>query len=384
MSDVNPIVTTQPVQERMEAMSHFAGEIGLRLGKYLMTVLGESNYLLGLHPPGDKSRPWIEQIKSAAGSAAQLTQQLITFSCRLQPEAQLVSLHTVVKKLAEQFTSHFQEGMARGDFRIDIQLDPHDALVLVDSDQLENALLRLVKWSHDRLKAGTLKISTCVPADSQETVILTLQDNGERLPSQEVDKLFEPFHQIDPETPDLGLALAYGILRQANGEVCVESDAHSTTMRIKLPIATPETSTAVAAAAPAPKSTVLLVDDEELVRNYLVIALKHMGYEVIAAKDGNEALFHCLQSNVNMDVLLTDLILPGMNGRQLAEQVKKIRPTLKFIFMSGYTENLLGQGRVFLRKPIMPDLLSEALQHVLNSPRDSLSKALSSSELNLK
>ena len=144
----------------MDALSQFAGDIGVRLGKYLMTVLGESNYLLGLHPPGDRSRPWIEQIKSAAGAASQLVQQLITYSCRLPPEMELVSLNAIVKQMAEKFTTLFGNSLARGDFRIDIQLEAHDSLVMVDAQQIETAVLRLLPWTHRRVGVGTLSIRT--------------------------------------------------------------------------------------------------------------------------------------------------------------------------------------------------------------------------------
>ncbi len=323
----------------MEALSHFAGDIGLRLGKYLMTILGESNYLLGLHPPGDKSRPWIEQIKSAAGAASQLVQQLITFSCRLPPEVELISLNNIVRHMAEQFTLHFGNSLARGDFRIEIQLEAEKALVLVDASQFENAVLRLLKWVHARVGVGTLTIRT---TSQHDKVRLSLIDNGPVLREDERVKLFEPFHDVDQENADLGLALAYGIIRQAQGTILLSSSSSGTELSIDLPQAQTEPTKAVIVPASA-KQTILVVDDEDLVRNYLVIALQHLGYDVIAVKDGNEALSQCQQSNVNIDVLLTDMVLPGMNGRQLAEQAKKVRPTLKLVFMSGYTENLLGE-----------------------------------------
>jgi CheY-like chemotaxis protein len=345
-----------------------------------MTVLGESNYLLSLHPPGDKSRPWIEQIKSAAGAASQLVQQLITFSCRLSPEAQLINLNTLVKQMAEQFTTLFGNSLARGDFKIDIQLQANNALVLVDALQFEAAVLRLLKWIHTRVGVGTLTVRT---SDEADRIRLSLTDDGPELQPMEKAKLFEPFHEIDPETADLGLALAYGIIRQAQGTIILNSDSNGTELSIDLPLAQTQVSNPTASKI-AGKPTILVVDDEDLVRNYLVIALQRLGFEVIAVKDSNEALFLCLQSKVNIDVVLTDLVLPGMNGRQLADQAKRIRPTLRFVFMSGYTENLLGEGRVFLRKPVTPEQLDRALRHVLSKAGDTLTKALSSADVQLK
>ncbi len=372
--------TTKPALPDHDALSELSGDIGLRLGRYLMTVLGESNYLLGLHPPGDRSRPWIEQIKSAAGAASQLVQQLITYSCRLAPEAELLSLNALVRKMAEQFTNLFGNKLASGDFRIEIQLDPQDALVMVDPSQLEAAILRLLKWVHARIRVGTLTIMT---SHHGNNVRLSLIDDGPGLSVDEQERLFKPFNDIDPETADLGLALAQGIIRQAQGTITIISDAHRNELAIDMPGANTEASNSNKT-APASKQTVLVVDDEELVRNYLVLALQHLGYEAIPAKDGNDALFHCLQSKVNIDVLLTDMVLPGMNGRQIAEQAKKVRPTLKLVFMSGYTENLLAEGRVFLRKPVTPDQLDKALRHVLSTSSDTLTKALSSADVNLK
>lgn len=380
MSKPNKCDDAVPPRENMEALSHFAGDVGLRLGKYLMTVLGESNYLLGLHPPGDKSRPWIEQIKSAAGAASQLVQQLITFSCRLPPELELVSVNTIVTQMAEQFTSLFGSSLARGDFHIDILLDAKESLVLVDATQFQSAVVRLLKWVHARDGVGTLTIRT---SNQPGVVQLSLIDNGPPLRDDDRQRLFEPFYDVDPETADLGLAVAFGIIRQAEGSVQVKSDTSGTEIAIILPLANTEAATSPLVSAIG-KQTVLVVDDEELVRNYLVIVLNHLGYEVIAAKDGNEALFQCLQTKLSIDVLLTDMILPGMNGRQLAEQAKKVRPTLKLVFMSGYTENMLGEGRVFLRKPVTPDQLDKALRHVLSSAGNTLSKALSSAEVDLK
>lgn len=364
----------------MDALSHFAGDIGLRLGKYLMTVLGESNYLLGLHPPGDKSRPWIEQIKSAAGAASQLVQQLITFSCRLPPEVELISLNAIVTQMAEQFTTLFSKSLAHGDFRIDIQLDAQDALVLVDATQFQSALIRLLQWIHTRVGVGTVCIRT---QNHSDFIQLSLMDDGPELSPDDLQMLFEPFHNIDPETADLGLAVAYGIIRQAQGNIRLKTGPTGTEISIDLPLAGTE-ARANSKKSMHAKQTILVVDDEDLVREYLVIALKHLGYDAIPAKDGKEALYQCLQSNVNIDVLLTDMILPGMNGRQIAEQAKKVRPTLKLVFMSGYTENLLGEGRVFLRKPVTPDQLEKALRHVLSTASDTLTKALSSVDVQLK
>lgn len=379
--DNREIISDAPAPlEHMEALSHFAGEIGLRLGKYLMTVLGESNYLLGLHPPGDRSRPWIEQIKSAAGAASQLVQQLITFSCRHPPEVELITLHAIIKRVAEKFTMLFGNSLARGEFQIDVQLNAGDSLILVDANQFESALVRLLQWIHQRSGTGTLCLKT---RDIPGGIQLTLSDPGPPLTDTEMEELFKPFHGVDPESADLGLAVAYGIIRQVQGKVLLKNSDIGTEIIIELPLAATEVSKPDTQVK-ANKQTVLVVDDEELVRNYLVLALQHLGYEVIAAKDSNDALYHCLQTSVNIDVLLTDMILPGINGRQLAEQAKKLRPTLKMVFMSGYTENMLGEGRVFLRKPVTPDQLQRALEHVLSTSGDPLSKALSSIEVQLK
>lgn len=369
-----------PAQEQMDALSHFAGDVGVRLGKYLMTVLGESNYLLSLHPPGDTSRPWIEQIKSAAGAASQLVQQLITFSCRLPPEVELVSMNAIVTQMADQFTSLFGNSLAKGDFRIDVHLDAKESLVLVDTTQFQAAVIRLLQWVHHRAGVSILTIKT---SNHPNRVRLSLIDNGPTLQEEEQKKLFEPFHNVDAETADLGLAVSYGIIRQAQGIVLVKTSATGTEITIDLPLANTEATTSSIVKTTG-KQTVLVVDDEELVRNYLVTALTRLGYVVIPAKNGDEALSKCLQSNIMIDVLLTDMILPGMNGRQLAEQAKKLRPSLKLVFMSGYTENLLGEGRVFLRKPVTPDQLDKALRHVHSTAANTLTKALSSAEFNLK
>ncbi len=270
--------------------------------------------------------------------------------------------------------------MAEGDFRIDVHLDAKESLVLVDTMQFQAAVIRLLKWVHHRVGVGTLTIKT---SNHPDTVRLSLIDNGPTLQDNEQQKLFEPFHNVDAETADLGLAVAYGIIRQAKGNVQVKSNAAGTEITIDLPLANTEAATCTIVKTTG-KQTVLVVDDEELVRNYLVIALTRLGYEVIPTRDGDEALAKCLQSSINIDVLLTDMILPGINGRQLAEQAKKLRPTLKLVFMSGYTENLLGEGRVFLRKPVTPDQLDKALRHVLSTAGNTLTKALSSAEFNLK
>ncbi|HMO36154.1 MAG TPA: response regulator, partial [Gemmatales bacterium] len=293
---------------------------------------------------------------------------------------ELLSLNALVRKLAEQFTNLFGNKLASGDFRIDIQLAPQDALVMVDPTQLETAVLRLLKWIHARVRVGTLTVST---SQNGNQVRLSLIDDGPGLTPEEQADLFKPFQNIEADVADLGLALASGIIRQAQGTITILSEPHRNELAIDLPAASAEV-TSLKTHMPANKQTVLVVDDEELVRNYLVLALEHLGYEAIPAQDGNEALFHCLQSKTNLDVLLTDMVLPGMNGRQIAEQAKKVRPTLKFIFMSGYTENLLAEGRVFLRKPVTPDQLDKALRHVLSTSSDTLTKALSSAEVHLE
>ncbi|MBI5386887.1 MAG: MASE1 domain-containing protein [Verrucomicrobia bacterium] len=373
--------------QKMEAVGRLAGGIAHDFNNLIMTIHGYSSLLLAR--PGDdpSRREEAEQIKLAAERAADLTRQLLAFSRKQVMRPRVLDLNAVVsdmnKMLCRLIGEHIQ---------LEKRLAADLGTVKADPNQLEQVILNLAVNARDampgggRLTLATSNVEVAPPGTQTQTgvlapgryVQLTVTDTGCGLSLEAKAHLFEPFFTTKSaeQGTGLGLSTVYGIIKQSGGEIAVTSEeALGTIIQIYLPRAE-ETDTEVlraqqAAQFPRGNETVLVAEDEDHVRNLLCKCLGTFGYKVLSGASGVEALAvaGCVD---RIDVLLTDLVMPEMGGRELATRLLQSRPDLKIIFHSGHTgDSILREGpwegrALFLEKPFTPQTLLVTVRSLLD------------------
>ena len=375
--------------QKMEAVGRLAGGIAHDFNNLLTVIMGYSHVLateLGRqHPLYGK----IEETQKAGERAAMLVRQLLAFSRKQPLEPRHLSLNNVVANL---------EGMLQrligADIRLVISLDPGNGQVRADQAQLEQVLMNLVVNARDAmLNGGTLTIETAQvelarsplyhvdPLVPGPYVKLSVADTGSGMDRETQAHIFEPFFTTKEEGKGsgLGLSTVFGIVTQSGGAIDVTSRVgHGTRFDIFFPRVAAD---AHAASSPQASTqpvggheTILLVEDDASVRLLLRDALRKLGYRVIEAKQGLEACLLASQELDRLDLLLTDMVMPGMGGRELAQHLIAIKPELRILFMSGFTDDvgiLTGHERGtsgFLQKPFTPDLLARTVRKILDAP----------------
>ena len=377
------------VSQKMEAIGSLAGGVAHDFNNLLSVILSYTSFAMDGIPEDDPRRNNLLEVKKAGERAAALTRQLLAFSRKqvLQPVAlDLNAIAVGVEKMLRRILGE--------DIDLIQVLAPDLGLVKADPGQIEQIMMNLVVNARDAMtEGGKLTIETSnVEIDEEygarhvalapgSYVQLAFTDTGCGMDAQTKARLFEPFFTTKEKGKGTGLGLStvYGIVKQSGGDIWVYSElGHGTTFRIYLP----RDLSAMAATTIKPKTvtirtggveTVLVVEDEAALRAIAQRALVVAGYKVLIAADGNEALQICAQHPGNIHLLLTDVIMPGMNGRVLAQRVLKMRPTLKVVYMSGYTDNaiihhgVLDAGMHFLAKPFVPSSLTRKVREVLDS-----------------
>ena len=375
--------------QKMEAVGRLAGGIAHDFNNLLTVIMGYSHVLaqeLGSeHPLYSK----IEETQRAGERAAMLVRQLLAFSRKQPLEPKNLSLNPVVANL---------EGMLQrligADIRLVIRLDQGNSQVRADQAQLEQVLMNLVVNSRDAMpNGGTLTIETARveltksplyhvdPLPPGPYVKLSVGDTGSGMDRETQAHIFEPFFTTKEEGKGsgLGLSTVYGIVTQSGGAIDVTSRVgHGTRFDIFFPRVANDvgtTSSPQDSAQPAGGSeTILLVEDDASVRILLRDTLRKLGYRVIEAKQGLEACLIASQELDRLDLLLTDMVMPGMGGRELAQHLITIKPDLRILFMSGFTDDvgiLAGHERGtsgFLQKPFTPELLARTVRKILDAP----------------
>jgi signal transduction histidine kinase/ActR/RegA family two-component response regulator len=381
--------------ERMESVSKLAGGIAHNFNNALSTVLGYSDLLLTDLALDDPRRADVEEIRDAALRSAELTKQLLAFSRQqlLRPtELRLSEIALGMERT--------MRAMLRDDLTLTLALAPDPAPVMVDRPQLERVLLNLVLNARDatvgmpdgevRIETGTesliepdrSRVGAEIPAG--EYAVLVVQDNGRGMSGEVRARAFEPFFTTkrSGEALGLGLSTAYGIVKQSGGFIWLDSDPGSgTTVTVYLPAAR-ATSTGAAGRAltrdderPSGTRTVLLVEDEDSVRAMAARILRQKGFNVLEASDGGAALEALQEYGGPVDLILTDIVMPGVNGVELADRAGQLRPGMPVLFMSGYTEREVAErggarsGTLLLNKPFRAGELIAAVRKVLEAPR---------------
>ncbi|MGH7258135.1 MAG: response regulator [Nitrospiraceae bacterium] len=379
--------------QKMEAVGRLAGGLAHDFNNLLTVIMGHSQVLLGELPTESRMRPKVEEMQKAGERAATLIRQLLAFSRKQALEPKVLCLNTVVQNLESMLSRLIGE-----DIQLAIRSDPKPGHVKADPGQLEQVIMNLVINARDAMpNGGLLAIETSEvyltrtpmhhlqPLPAGSYLKLTVTDTGCGMDAETLSHLFEPFFTTKEESKGTGLGLStvFGIVTKSGGGIDVWSQVgHGTTFDIFLPRINPE--------APAGKDhdhhqevrrgseRILVVEDEQLVRDLVRDELTKIGYHIVEATNGIEACLVATQESGQFDLLLTDVVMPAMNGRELASRLHLIFPNLKVLFMSGYLDDVsvnigLEQHQTaFLQKPFTPDVLANAIRQLLDAPARSL------------
>ncbi|MEJ2186224.1 MAG: PAS domain S-box protein [Gemmatimonadota bacterium] len=376
---------------RLEAVGRLAGGVAHDFNNLLTAIKGHSNLLLEDMPQNSSGREELEEIVRAADRATALTRQLLTFSRQQITEPTVVSLNSIVNDTRRMLARVIGEDVA-----LDTVLEPELGWVRADVGQMEQVLMNLSVNARDAMPSGgDLVIATenvritedeaaRHPYDVQtgEYVLLSVSDTGVGMDEATQASIFEPFFTTKPPGvgTGLGLSTVYGIVKQNRGYIWVDSEQGAgTVFRIYLPrVAKPALAEGAegrtgerAAGVGGVQATVLVVEDEDVVRSLVRKVLERRGFTVLDAPTGTEALRVMEDPERVIDLLFTDVVMPDMNGRDVVEAARRLRPDLAVLYTSGYAETVIAhQGRLedgihFLEKPFTPAGLVAKVEEAL-------------------
>ncbi|MGA9088047.1 MAG: PAS domain S-box protein [Bradyrhizobium sp.] len=374
--------------QKMEMVGQLSGGIAHDFNNLLTVIVGNAEFLSEQLGSRQELKQLADDIGLAGERGAELTQRLLAFSRRqmLRPAAidcneLLGSMHKLLRRTL------------REDIEIRTDFDPYLISAFADPVQLESAVLNLALNSQDAMAAGgCLTLSTAaasIDEDYQtqhpeavpgEYVLVSVTDTGHGMPKEVIRRAFEPFYTTKEvgKGSGLGLSMVYGFIKQSNGHVSIYSEPElGTTIRMYLPPMVSKLQQPAGksrnseSTSPRGTETIMVVEDDSFVRSFVVARLESLGYSVVAAIDGNDAL-RKLRTDIQVDILFTDIVMPGgINGWELADQAKQIRPGLPVLLTSGYAlETLVQQGRLeagamVLSKPYRKEALARRLREIL-------------------
>ncbi len=376
--------------QKMEAVGRLAGGVAHDFNNLLTIITGRSALLLGRLKGDDASRKSVELIQKTAARAASLTRQLLAFSRKQVLQRKVLDLNATVAELSDMLRRLIGE-----DIDLLLTLGPTAGRVNADPGQLEQALLNLAVNARDAMPhGGTLSVETDrvelgpAPPDRPDALppgpyaVLRVMDTGVGMDAATQAHIFEPFFTTkEPgKGTGLGLSMVHGVVRQHGGAIRVRSVVGGgTTFEIYLPqveSAAPSSPGDDAGARPAPgRERILLVEDEEDVRALAREVLERQGHSVLEAGDGVQALQRYEADGERIDLILTDVVMPRMSGRELVDRVRALRPAMPVLYMSGYTEDAIVRHGVrdssvlLLGKPFTPADLISKVREVLDKPR---------------
>ena len=372
---------------KMEAVGMLAGGIAHDFNNLLTIITGYGQMLLASLPEHDENRNSVEQIIKAGERAGELTRRLLTFSRRQVVRPKALDLNTVVVGAAVMLRRLIGEHI-----ELRIVEGPGLAKVHADPGQLEQVILNLAVNSRDAMSRGGTLIIETQNVDFEENsvgtntslkpgryVMLAVTDTGSGMDAQTRSHLFEPFFTTKErgEGTGLGLSTVHGIVKQSGGEIAVYSEpGQGTCVKIYFPVVheepTEDTVVGEQERAGRGSETILLVEDDDAVRKLVRRALERQGYRVLVAAGGAEAIEIAGRHMGSIHLLISDVVMPQMSGRQVAEQLKALRPEIQVLYISGYTESaILRTGNLtkiefFLQKPFTPVTLLRRVREMLD------------------
>jgi nitrogen-specific signal transduction histidine kinase/ActR/RegA family two-component response regulator len=382
--------------QKMEAVGRLAGGVAHDFNNLLTVITGYGYMLLEDLANQPVPRGNVEQILRAVDRASALTNQLLAFSRRQVSPPKTIDVNELVLNMDKMLRRVIGE-----DIELVTALSPDAGKINADPGQIEQVIMNLVVNSRDAMpEGGRITIETAnatldeeyarihLTARPGEYVMLSVIDTGEGMDEETRAHIFEPFFTTkEPgKGTGLGLAQVYGIVKQSDGEITVESaPSQGTRVQIYLPRISGTVSADEEERGEADRAegteTVLLVEDEDDVRRLVCEVLEQHGYTVLSAAEPQEAIEICRTYRRQIDLLLTDMVMPQMGGRELADRTGWIRPDMRVLFMSGYTDDaMLGvavsePGVAFLKKPFTPAVLTRKIREVLEARPQGLAAA---------
>ena len=372
--------------KKMEAIGILTGGLAHDFNNILTSINGYSQIILRRLPEDHELRGMVDNIYQAGAKAADLTRQLLAFSRKQIIKVTVTNLNDIVTNMAKMLNRLIGE-----DVTMNIVTTERIGNIRADEGQLEQILMNLVVNARDAMpNGGRLIIETEVvfldehyARAHQEVVpgayaMLVVTDTGEGMSQEVQQEIFEPFFTTKEKGKGTGLGLStvFGIVKQHQGHIFVYSEeGRGTTFRILFPVVYDPPAIREqrqSGIMPHGSETILVVDDDSTIRKFVFDVLKPLGYRLLEASCSDEALALVTVTDEHIDLLLTDVIMPGKNGRELSELVKQARPDIKTIFMSGYTNDIIANhgilepGIAFINKPLLPEILAGTLRTVLD------------------
>ncbi|MBN2243570.1 MAG: PAS domain S-box protein [Acidobacteria bacterium] len=377
--------------QKMEAIGVLAGGVAHDFNNLIMVINGYSDFLLNDLDPDDPRRKEVEQIKDAGQRAATLTAQLLAFSRKQMLSPKILDLNTTIEDMSKMLRRLIGED-------IELVSITRTGLGMISADpgQIQQIIMNLVGNAREAMpRGGKITIETAnVDLDENYTqkhaavtsgphVMLAISDNGTGMDEETQARVFEPFFSTKGpgKGTGLGLSTVYGIVKQSGGTIWLYSEpGKGTTFKIYFPrvlgAAEKYAGAVRTALEPMRTETVLVVEDEPAVRGLAVRILKKQGYKVLEASNGKDALAVARECADKIDLVLTDVVMPGMSGRELAAQMEILRPGIKSLYISGYTSNaivhhdILDSNVSFLQKPFNAEALVRKVGEVIDSSRE--------------
>lgn len=372
---------------KMELLGQLAGGVAHDFNNLLTVIMGYSAELCNSTASDEQISQDAEEIFKASVRAKELTQQLLTFSRKQVVQTQTLDLNEVIDRMKGVFNR-----LIGSHIEIKHKLAEEQVMIFADQGQIEQLILNLIVNSRDAMPAGgVISVETAVISVNNlelqdeyqvpvgKYVLLSVADNGTGVPKTLQDKLFDPFFTTKSEGKGLGLGLSnvLSIVNAAGGKISVESNpGHGTCFRILFPYSAlqPQSTTrdSIDADLHGHGESILIVDDEEALADYIKKMVSRLGYQVTVAYSGAEAL-HKLGRGLEPVLVITDIIMPGMNGRELADRIRERYPRQKLLFMSGFTDDILQPLGVsededeipFIQKPFSAELLAQKIKQLL-------------------
>ncbi len=369
--------------QKMEVIGQLAGGIAHDFNNILSAIIGYSNLVQIKLPPDDPVRKYVDQIVASSGKAAILTQSLLAFSRKqiIDPKPMDVNgAITGTKKLLSRLITE--------DIVLRTELCPGFLIVMADLVQIDQVLMNLVANARDAMPTGgiltisTKRVNGTDGERGNRFACISVSDTGVGMDARTKEKVFEPFFTTKEsgKGTGLGLAIVYGIIQQHNGSISVASElGHGTTFEVFLPIveAVPDKEAQTVADDPRGSEKILVVEDNEELRNLLRTVLSEQGYRVFEAVDGLDAIE--AQHRCRADLIILDVVMPKMNGKEAYDRLKSMDPDIRVLFMSGYTDDIIHQKGIldatieYIAKPILPRDLLKKVRELLDE--ETLKKA---------